>query len=119
MTKKVAASELSIGMLQKDPRFTLVGGVEKFVGFPPPGHRVDLWGILDLVAIGPGLTVGVQCTTKGQLAAHRRKILESPSTRLVLEAGWLIELHGWHKPKYRWECIIEHFQLPKEDTQDG
>lgn len=79
--------------------------------FPPPGHRVDLYGILDILAVGPTGTLGVQCSTLKGFNAHRRKIEQAPETVLLLEAGWQIELHGWYKPKHRWVCRAVRFLL--------
>jgi hypothetical protein len=41
-------------------------------------------------------------------------LFDAHATRLVLEAGWLMELHAWHKPAHRWECRVLKIQLPKE-----
>ena len=32
----------------------------------PPGHRKDLFGCIDILAIGEGNTVAIQCTTDGE-----------------------------------------------------
>lgn len=94
--------------------------VEKFVRFPPPGHRVDLFGVLDLVAIvsevdtsisypfgedpprrGVAL-LGIQACSGGtsgggSTAARRDKILAEPRARAWVEAGGLLELWSWSK----------------------
>jgi hypothetical protein len=93
------------------PLWRDVRRVETWMPFPPPGHRSDLFGILDILAVGPTGTLGVQCSTIKGFSAHRRKIEQAPETQILLEAGWQIELHGWHKPKYRWECRAIRFFL--------
>jgi hypothetical protein len=74
--------------------------VERWVPGTSGGNRVrrDLFGILDLVGIREGLTVGVQTTTKGQMSTRARKIADSPSLDGLRRAGWRIVVHGWHQP---------------------
>jgi hypothetical protein len=93
------------------PLWRDVRRVETWMPFPPPGHRSDLFGILDILAVGPSGTLGVQCSTVKGFNAHRRKMEQAPEMEILLEAGWQIELHGWHKPKYRWECRAIRFFL--------
>lgn len=88
------------------------------------GHRVDLFGFVDIEALWPGnlhsgggRLVGVQATTFGQMSQHRLKILQDAKLaarlRLWLKCGLLFELHGWRqrveegKAKPRWECVVE------------
>lgn len=69
--------------------------------------RVDMWGFLDLVAIKPGETVGVQTTSYSNMSARIRKIAEHENVGAVREAGWGILVHGWRKnSKGRWECVV-------------
>lgn len=101
-------------------RWRDVRRVETFVSFPPPGHRSDLYGILDILAIGWGETLGVQCTTLKQFSAHRRKIEQEPMTVVLLEAGWQIELHGWHQPNGRlWDVRVHRFVLDEGGSPSG
>lgn len=78
----------------------VVDVVERWVPAAGGGQQVrrDLFGILDLVALRDGETLGVQTTTKGELARHARKIAESEHVGAVREAGWRIVIHGWHQP---------------------
>lgn len=79
--------------------------VEKFVRFPPPGHRVDLFGVLDIVAIvttDPVVqvgvaTLGIQACVGDSHAARRDKILAEPRARQWVEAGNRLELWSWSK----------------------
>lgn len=93
----------SLALLRKDPRWRDVRRVESWSPFPPPGHRSDLYGIVDVLALGYDETLAVQCSTVKGFSAHRRKIEAEPMTIVLLEAGWGIELHGWHKPGRFWE----------------
>lgn len=69
--------------------------------------RVDMWGFLDLVAIKPGETVGVQTTSYSNLSARVKKIAEHENVDAVREAGWRILCHGWKKnAKGRWEVVV-------------
>ena len=74
------------------------GMVERFIPFPKPhGHREDLFGIIDFIAIDECMTIGVQSCGQS-FAAHLRKIEESPMTKVWLESVdrelWVI---GWRK----------------------
>jgi hypothetical protein len=76
-------------------------------------HRVphtfnlrDLWGFVDIVAVRPNETLGVQCTSRGNMASRIRKIAESPHISAVREAGWRLEVHGWDKPAHRWRVKV-------------
>lgn len=111
----------SLKKLRADPRFELVEKVETWSPFPPPGHRSDLLGIFDILALGPGITLGVQCTSVGGVSARIKKLKEHPSTRPALRAGWQIEIWGWHKPSNRWELGRWHrFELNEPGgTADG
>jgi hypothetical protein len=119
---KHPATQLTLKRLRADPQFLLVEVVEYFSAFPPPhGRRVDLFGLIDVLALGPGITLGVQCTSVGGVSARKRKIIDHPNTPLVLAAGWHLEIHGWEKKKNRWELGRFHrFELDRQQgAQDG
>lgn len=65
--------------------------------------RQDLFGILDIVAVGNGETIGVQCTSYPNVSARVNKIEASEAISELRKAGWRILVHGWRKPKHRWE----------------
>jgi hypothetical protein len=69
--------------------------VEHFVRFPPPGHRKDLWGWCDIIAIRPGEVLAVQTTSRGEVSRRVNKIAESATVAAVREAGIRIHVHGW------------------------
>lgn len=82
------------------------GKVERYIHFPKtdprrkmrPGMRVDLFGIIDLIAIYKDGICGIQCCG-ADFAAHDRKILANDNTRLWLASGGLLELWSWRKVK--------------------
>ena len=98
----------SLAKLRKDGYLATI--VEKFVRFPPPGHRVDMWGFGDLVGIKGDESIIVQSTTGDNVSKRVAKI------KGIKEAGlWLasphrrIVVHGWSKqgPRgkaKRWQC---------------
>lgn len=98
--------------------------VEQFVRFPPPGHRLDLFGVIDIVAIAPAgavapssncNTIGIQATASAAHHAHRRdKILAEPRAKAWVEAGNGLELWSWSKRGDRgarklWTLRVEVF----------
>src|SRR5689334_12750215 len=82
----------------------MVAIVEKWN--PHAKIRQDMWGLLDLVAIRKGETLGVQTTTLSNVAARVGKISDSEAAPLIRAAGWRIEVHGWRKLKSGWEPKI-------------
>ncbi len=66
--------------------------------------RQDLFGIIDVLAVGNGETVAVQCTTYSNVASRVNKIADSDAIDDIRDAGWKVLVHGWRKPKHRWEC---------------
>lgn len=79
----------------------LVATVEHYNSFTRRKH--DLFGCIDLLAIGNGETVAVQVTSKSNLAARRHKIEEAEAYPEMLRSGWRIVLHGWFKENNRWK----------------
>lgn len=103
------------------------GVVEKFVRFPPPGHHVDLFGVIDVVAIDPGLEygdapdrkpgiVGIQACAATDHARRRDKIIAEPRALAWVEAGGRLELWSWSKRGDRgkrklWSLRVEVFTV--------
>lgn len=129
--RKKTVSPTSRTLAAAGKRGYVIGVVERFVGFPPPGHRVDLFGVIDLVGVRPtedkrGLQiVGVQATSGSNHAARRTKILGEPRAKLWCDAGGVLELWSWTKRGARWEPRIEVFTpeswstLAGSGTRDG
>lgn len=61
--------------------------------------RQDLFGIVDVLAVKRGETLGVQCTSATHVAERVNKIAGHDSTPRLREAGWRLEVHGWTKGK--------------------
>ena len=69
--------------------------------------RQDLFGVIDLLAVKEGETLGVQCTSGLNNAAKRvAKLAESDAVPDLRKAGWRLEVHGWRKLKAGWTCKI-------------
>ncbi len=88
--------------------------VEKWVRFPPPGHHVDLFGVIDIVALTGDGIVGIQASPGSRHAAHRDKILAEPRARLWVENGCRLELWSWSMrgakgKQKRWTLRVETY----------
>ena len=59
--------------------------------------RQDLFGFIDIIAIGEGKTIGVQCTSKSGVSSRVKKVLEHENLPAVLQAGWEVEVVGFEK----------------------
>lgn len=72
---------------------------------PQARRRRDLFGFVDVVAVGFGETVGIQCTSYSNVSSRVKKIEDMPTTVAELrEANWRLIVEGWRKPKHRWVC---------------
>lgn len=70
--------------------------VERWV--PGANIRKDLFGFVDLLAIGPaGEVIAVQATSGSNVASRVAKISEAATVDAVRKAGWSIHVHGWRK----------------------
>ena len=75
------------------------GMVERFLSFAGKfGKRVDLFNIIDLIAIKPGEILGVQ-SCGSAFSEHFKKMLNEEGTKQWLEAGGKLWLVGWRKIK--------------------
>lgn len=88
-------TERSLAFFRDQGRTVAV--VEKFVRFPPPGHRVDLFGVIDILAIGGGVVIGCQTTSGSNAAARVAKILASPHFETMRTSGIKLVVHAWRK----------------------
>ena len=80
----------------------IAGVVERRIPFPKPrGTKLDLFGVIDVIAIAPGVkgSIGIQSTANigGHHAKHRDKILAEPRARAWVEAENRLELWTWAK----------------------
>lgn len=82
--------------------YPLVQVVEKWN--PHARVRQDLFGLIDVLAVGPEGTLAVQCTTAGNLPSRLAKLRASAALPVLRKAGWVVQVHGWRKrrPSGRW-----------------
>lgn len=72
-----------------------IGKVEHYNSFSR--KKQDLFGIIDYVAMGNGMIVGVQSTSYSSKSAHRMAILESSVLPVWLRSGGKFILVCWKK----------------------
>jgi hypothetical protein len=68
--------------------------------------RYDLFGIIDLLCVKDGVTMGVQTTSYSNVSARVKKIADSEHIAALREAEWIIHVHGWHKVGHRWQVRV-------------
>lgn len=86
----------------RDEGYDIVEVVERWI--PQARRRRDFAGIIDIICIGHGETVGVQATSASNVAARIKKLEESTSLPALRQVGWRILVHGWRKKGRRWVC---------------
>lgn len=59
--------------------------------------RVDLFGIIDVVALGAGFILGVQATTRDNASKHVDKALAEPKLKAWLRAGGRFQVWDFAK----------------------
>ena len=71
----------------------------------PHAHiRQDLFGCIDVLAVGNGETIGVQCTSYKNVSSRVKKMADADAIGDLREAGWTLVVHGWAKVQGRWKC---------------
>ena len=101
-------TQRTIAML-KEQGITHVGIVERYIKSGGFGHRSDLFGIIDLIALLPfgqsarwkhGI-IGIQVFGKTGWPSHVKTVMveQAINTRAWLIAGGALELHGWRQLK--------------------
>ena len=80
------------------------------------GKRKDLFGIIDIIALGDNSIIGIQSTGQA-FRKHEDKILNEPMAREWLKSGGRLMLIGWRKVKLfrgsramRWEPKIKEYR---------
>jgi hypothetical protein len=94
----VTPTELSLRLLRSDG--WLVDVCQTWVPKPWPGHSKDLFGLIDLVAVRRGETMGVQTTSSSNYHARLNKLTDVDhytALSTLRAAGWRIVIHGWRK----------------------
>ena len=59
--------------------------------------RQDLFGIIDVLCIRDGVTMGVQTTSSSNVSARVQKIADCSHVDALRAAGWVLKVHGWRK----------------------
>lgn len=78
----------------------MVDVVERWVpsGRPGGGVRRDLFGMVDLVGIRDGETLGVQTTSAANVSSRLKKMTDDDHALVLaalIAAGWRVVIHGW------------------------
>ena len=60
-------------------------------------RKKDMFGILDMVAIGNAETIGIQMTSKSNMSARIKKIQDSDYFVELVRSKWRIIVIGWFK----------------------
>lgn len=100
---KTSPTQRTLAALRKDGWTAQV--VERWNAFAKV--RIDLFGVIDVLAIKPGIGIlGVQATSGSNLAARMTKSADSDLLRLWSQAGGLYEVWAWRKLKRsgKWEA---------------
>lgn len=64
--------------------------------------RQDLFGVIDILALGPGQIIGIQATSDSHVAERVKKIEAHANTPALLASGITLLVWGWKKTKGRW-----------------
>jgi hypothetical protein len=114
--RKKGASPTSRALAECRKRGYVAGVVEKFVRFPAPGHLVDLFNCIDIVAITPSGILGIQATSGSNHASRVQKIHAEPRARAWIEAGgrlevWTFSQKGAAGARKLWEIRVERILI--------
>lgn len=60
--------------------------------------RQDLFGCIDIVAVGHGRTLGVQACIAGDIAARVAKMGKADALPELIASNWTMLVMGWRKP---------------------
>lgn len=74
--------------------------------------RQDLFGCIDVLAVGPQGTLAVQTTTADHVADRYLKVMQHPSLPLMIAAEWAVVVHGWAKRSGRWVLTRDQLVFP-------
>lgn len=68
--------------------------------------RQDLFGCIDILAIGNGETLAVQTTSRSNVSARVKKIEENEYYPEMVRSGWRVQVQGWGKLKDGWTVKV-------------
>lgn len=92
-------TQLTLRELRK--REMTAGVVEKWN--PHVKIRQDLFGCIDVIAVGKQGTVAVQACAYSSVSKRVKKIEDNPALPDMRAAGWTILVWGWRKVKNKWQ----------------
>lgn len=106
MPKGISSTQRTLRAMREEGRICAI--VEKWNswgkredGKGAPGIRVDLFGIIDVLALDPERgVVGVQCCSGGTFPAHYRKLTEDKAQNThdwLSTPGTALEIWAWRK----------------------
>jgi hypothetical protein len=94
------------------------GVVERRIQFPKPqGTTIDLFGVIDVIAIADGRIIGIQVTSGSNHDSRKDKILaESRALEWIERGRGHLELWSWSKrgdrgARKRWTLRVEAFTV--------
>ena len=101
------------------------GVVERYNSFTKQRH--DLYGCIDLIAVGNGRIIGVQACAGASHAARRSKALAEPRLKTWLESGGQFAVISWAKRGGRgerklWTARVEYVtrgDIENSETKAG
>jgi len=76
-------------------------------------RKHDLFGFIDILAVGHGETLAIQVTSRDNMSSRRTKMRASPILATMRSAGWHVQLWGYDKPTHLWRVKVEDV-LPLE-----
>lgn len=110
-TARTLAAQRKLGRTcQAVERWNPYGGARKPDG-TAVGNRVDLFGIIDIIAIHKDGILGIQATSGTNFLARCKKAEAEPRLREWLEAGGQFQVWGWRKIKARWAARTRIYYL--------
>lgn len=84
---------------------------------------IDLFGVIDVVAIHPDGILGIQTTSGDNHASRRTKILNEPRAKQWVDVGGLLQLWSWRqaaaapgKKRKPWLLRVETFDSSSFDN---
>lgn len=96
----------------RDEGWPLVEVVETWN--PHARVRNDLFGTIDVLAVGPSGVLAVQATSASNASTRSRKLAASDALPILLDAGWSVVVWGWAKVGARWQLTYAKPAMPAQ-----
>lgn len=81
--------------------------------------RQDLFGCIDIVAVGHGRTLGVQACASASISARTAKMGKAIALPELVGAGWEMLVIGWRKPANARSWVSRTVRVYYLATADG